>query len=188
MTNENTDADRRAYSVAFATCSNAATVAMTVQLSVQEEDRLRDLLGSLQDYGLILPPAFAAASDAFGFPDAVDLVRHALGATFVDAALFSGGRPGSGSDPDPVAAMPVWPFEPERAGPDVLVSSARLWGVDLFVEALRVEDDEEAAPVPAVRERYARWVAAAGAGLAVRPVRLPGRPGCYAVFAAAAPN
>ena len=168
--------------------TQADVAALRRRLSAQEKDRLRDLLGSLQDYGLILPPAFAAASDAFGFPDAVDLVRQAVGPIFVDAALFSGGRPGPGSDPDPVAAMPVWPFEPERAGSDVLVSSARLWGVDLFVEALRVEDDEEAAPVPAVRERYARWLAAAGAELAVRPVRLPGRPGSYAVFAAAAPN
>ena len=188
MTNENTDADRKPYSVAFATCSSAATVAMTVQLSTEEGDRLRDLLGSLQDYGLILPPAFATASDAFGYRDAVDLVRQAVGGTLVDAALFSGGRPGPGSDPDPVAAMPVWAFEPECAGSDVLVSSARLWGVDLFVEALRVEDDEEAAPVAAVRQRYARWLAAAGAQLAVRPVRLPGRTGSYAVFAASAPN
>ena len=68
-----------------------------------------------------------------------------------------------------------------------LVSSARLWGVDLFVEALRVEDDEEATPVPAARERYARWFAA-GVGLAIRPVRLPGRPGSNAVSAAAAPT
>ena len=118
---------------------------------------------------------------------ALDLVRRAVGAHFVDAALSAGGRPGPGSDPDPVAAMPVWAFEPECDEADVLISSARLWGVDLLVEALRVEDDEDAAPVAAVRDRYARWIAAAGAGRAVRPSRLPGRPGHYAVFAAAAP-
>ena len=114
-------------------------------------------------------------------------MRHAVGAHFVDAALSAGGRPGPGSDPDPVAAMSVWPFEPECRGSDVLLSSARLWGTDLLVEALRVEGEGEGAPVPAVRARYDRWLAAAGSGRPVRPVRLPGRPGSYALFAAAAP-
>ena len=54
-------------------------------------------------------------------------------------------------------------------------------------EADRLEDEEEASPVPSVRERYVRWQAAAGAARAVRPVRLPGHPGAYAVFAASAP-
>lgn len=112
-------------------------------------------------------------------------MRQAVGGRFVDAALSAASRPGLGSDPDPIAAMPVWAFESDRCGPDVMLSSARLWGTDLLVEALRVEDD--AAPVAAVRARYNRWLAAAGSGRFLRPVRLPGRPGSYALFAAAAP-
>jgi hypothetical protein len=44
--------------------------------------------------------------------------------------------------------MPVWPFEPEGGGGDALLSSARLWGVDLLVEALRVADDDDPTPMP----------------------------------------
>lgn len=83
--------------------------------------------------------------------------------------------------------MPVWAFKPGAEGDDVLVSSARLWNSDLLLEALRVEEDDEPVPVPAVRERYDRWVNAAGAGRLVRATRVPGFSGAYAIFAAAAP-
>jgi hypothetical protein len=76
--------------------------------------------------------------------------------------------------------MPVWAFEPEGGSDDVLVSSARLWGTDLFVEALRVEDDDHPEPVATVRERFARWITAAGQGETLKTVRLPGRHGAYA--------
>jgi hypothetical protein len=56
-------------------------------------------------------------------------------------------------DPVPAAAMPVWRFEPEGGSEDALLSSATLWGVDILVEALRVEDDDDPAPVPSVRYR-----------------------------------
>ena len=83
--------------------------------------------------------------------------------------------------------MQVWAFEPEAGNPDVLLSSARLWGADLLVEALRVAGDDDPTPVPSVRTRFARWAEAAGAGRALSPVRLPGRDGSYVVFAASAP-
>lgn len=177
----------RLYSVAFTNLHIATTTAMSVRLSPTELDRLQDLLGSLQDYGLILPPTFACVPAPFGFQEAVELIRRAVGGHFVIAALTAGGRPGPGSDPDPIAAMPVWPFEPECRGADVLLSSARLWGTDLLVEALRVGGDDEAAPMPAVRARYDRWLAAAGSGRPPRLLQLPGRDGSYALFAAAAP-
>ena len=84
--------------------------------------------------------------------------------------------------------MPVWPFEPEGGSGDVMLSSATLWGVDLLVEALRVEDDDDPTPVPAVRDRFRRWADAAGHGGKLKTTRLPGRSGCYLLFAAAAPG
>jgi hypothetical protein len=68
---------------------------------------------------------------------------------------------------------------------DVLLSSATRWNVNLLVEALRVEDDDD--PVPAVREHFHRWVAAADSGTTLATSRLPGRDGSYVIFAAAAP-
>jgi hypothetical protein len=74
--------------------------------------------------------------------------------------------------------MPVWAFEPEKGGSDdVLLSSARLWGADLLVEALRVEGDDDPAPVPSVQDRFARWANAAGQRRELSTVRLPGRDG-----------
>jgi hypothetical protein len=67
-------------------------------------------------------------------------------------------------DPAPATIMPVWAFEPQGPTDDVLISSARLWGSELFVEALRVEEDDVPVPVPSVHWRFARWVAAAGTG------------------------
>jgi hypothetical protein len=84
--------------------------------------------------------------------------------------------------------MPVWPFELEGGSADVLVSSARLWDVDVLVEALRVEDDDDPTPAPSVRDRYRRWADAAGHDGKLKTTRLPGREGCFVVFAAAAPG
>jgi hypothetical protein len=65
------------------------------------------------------------------------------------------------------------------------ISNVRLWGTDLFVEALRVEDDDHPEPVATVRERFARWITAASQGEKLKTVRLPGRDGAYVIFAAA---
>jgi hypothetical protein len=71
--------------------------------------------------------------------------------------------------------MSGWAFEPEGPTDDVLFSSARLRDSDLFVEALRVEDaTTPPVPVPSVRDRFARWVAAAGITPALKTTRLPG--------------
>ena len=80
----------------------------------------------------------------------------------------------TGSDPRPDAVMTGWPVESGRGGGDVLLSSARLWGVDLLLEALRVEGEDDPELALAVRERFAR----------VATVRLPRR---YAVFTSPAP-
>jgi len=84
--------------------------------------------------------------------------------------------------------MPVYAFEPEGGSEDALLSSATLWNGDLLVEALRIEGDDDPTPVPSVRDRFDRWVGAAGAGRKLATTRLPGRGGSYVLFAAAAPE
>jgi hypothetical protein len=83
--------------------------------------------------------------------------------------------------------MPVWPFEPVGGSVDALLSSARVWGTDLLVEALLVEGDEDPTPAPSVRDRFRRRADAAGHGGRLKTTRLPGRGGWYVLFASAAP-
>ncbi len=56
-----------------------------------------------------------------------------------------------------------------------------VWNGNLLVDALRVVDDDPT-PVPSVRDRFGRWVRAAGAGPGLATVRLPGRGGSYVLF------
>jgi hypothetical protein len=160
---------------------------LAADLTAHEERRLRGLLGALRDAGIILTASLEPALPGCGFAEAVEDLRGSIGAHLVGTALAWSDCPVPGPDPEPAAVMPVWAFEPEDGSDDVLISSARLWGTDLFVEALRVEDDDHPEPVPSVRERFTRWIAAAGQGETPMTVRLPGRDGAYVIFAAAAP-
>ena len=175
-----------ATSVAFVNCHDASTFGRVVHVTAHERDRLRDLLRGLQEFGLILAPSLEPARPAYGFGDVVGHLEASFGAHILQAALPSEAGFVPGSDQPPVAVMPVWAFEPEAGSEDVLLSSARLWGADLLLEALRLDGEEDAQPVAAVRQRFERWAAAAGGRAEVAPVRLPGRSGSYAVFASPA--
>jgi hypothetical protein len=176
----------RPTTVAFVNCHNATTFGRTVHMTAYEERRLRGLLTALHDAGLILRASFAPALPGYGYPDAVEGLRTSVGAHIVDA-LVGADRTEPDREPNPVAIMPVWTFEPEVGSEDALLSSARLWNTDLLVEALRVEDADDPVPVRSVRSRFDRWAAAAGKGDKLKTVRLPGRDSSYVVFAAAAP-
>ena len=183
----NDTAAPRPIAVAFTSCHDASTFGRTVWMTPAETARLRGLLAALQGWGVLLRAAVEPAVPGYGFDQAVGHLRASLGDHVVRAALAAAeAGPCSSSDPWPAAVMPVWAFEPEGRGEDVLLSSARLWGVDLLLEALRVEGDDDPQPVSAVRERFGRWIAAAGRHQGVHPVRLPGRGGSYAVFASPA--
>ena len=176
----------RPTTVAFVNCHNATTFGRTVHMTAYEERRLRGLLTALCDAGLILRASFAPALPDYGYSEAVEQLRGSIGAHIVDA-LIGGDRVEPDREPAPAAVMPVWTFEPEGPTDDVLLSSAKLWNTDLLVEALRVEDDDDPAPLPSVRDRFDRWANAAGQGGKLKTVRLPGRDGSYVIFAAAAP-
>jgi hypothetical protein len=63
----------------------------------------------------------------------------------------------------------------------VLLSSGALFSVNLLVEAPRVEDGDHSVPVPALRERFQRGIAATGAGQTLGTPRLPGRDGSFVI-------
>src|SRR5271166_2326065 len=134
-------ADARPTTVAFVNCFSGRTFGRAVYLTQDEERRLRNVLAALRDYGFILEASFEPALPGYGFADVADHLLATIGSPIADAALAATARSVPAIDPAPAAVMPVWPFEPEGGGGDALLSSARLWGVDLLVEALRVEDD-----------------------------------------------
>ena len=178
-------ATARPTTVAFVNCFDATTFGRTVHMTADEERRLRNVLAALRDYGFILEASIEPALPGYGYGDVADHLRATIGSPIADAALAAVERCVPATDPPPVAVMPVWEFHPDGGSGDVLLSSARLWGTDLLVEALRVEDDP--VPVPAVRERFRRWTDAAGQAERLKAARLPGRDGFYVLFAAAAP-
>jgi hypothetical protein len=179
--------DARPTGIAFVQCFDGTTFCRIVYMTAREERRLRGLLAAIHGAGLILRASYAEPFPGSGYEAVVDDLRQSIGAHIVDAFLTSGGGGSASREPPPAAVMPVWAFEPEGDGEDVLVSSARLWGSDLLVEALRVEDDDDSQPVASVRNRFLRWADAAGGRAVLKTTRLPGRDGSYVIFAAAAP-
>jgi hypothetical protein len=153
MNNTSDAADARPVTIAFVNCFDATTLGRTVHLTPDEERRLRNVLAALRDYGFILEASFERALPGCGYADVADHLRATIRTPIADAALAAAERSVPATDPAPAAVMPVWPFEPDPGNEDVLLSSARLWGVDLLVEALRVEDDDDPTPVPSVRDR-----------------------------------
>jgi hypothetical protein len=176
----------RPTTVAFVNCFDATTFGRLVYLTAREKRRLRNVLAALHDFGHILCGSLEPALPALRFAEVIDHLRASVGEPLANAALASAERSFRSTEPEPAALMPVWAFEPDGGSEDVLLSSATLWNVNLLVEALRVEDEDDPVPVPAVRERFARWVAAAGSGPTLATSRLPGRDGSYVIFAAAA--
>ena len=64
-------ASARPTTVAFVTCFDATTFGRTVRLTADEEQRLRNVLAALRDYGFILaasiepaPPGYKSFADA----------------------------------------------------------------------------------------------------------------------------
>ncbi len=180
-------ATARPTTVAFVNCFRATTFGRTVHLTADEARRLRNVLAALRDYGFILEASIEPALPGYGYGDFADHLRATIGSPIADAALAAVERSVRATDPPPAAVMPVWAFEPDEGSEDVLLSSARLWGTDLLVEALRVEDEEDPVPVPSVRGRFRRWADAAGQRERLKAARLLGHDGCYAIFAASTP-
>ncbi len=189
MKNDSTRATRPVR-VAFLNCSDATVFAAELGLSREEEERVATLLGWLQDAGaLLLPKQATPLADTFD--GLVAHLRGTVGATLVEAGLTAGAPRAPSSGGAPVAVMPIWPFEPEGedpADPDVLLSSGRLWGADVLIEALRVGGPDNPVPVVTVRSRFDRWARAGGGGRLRAAVQPPGRTDWYVLGAISAPG
>ena len=185
MTNQHPSNELRPGCVAFVQCNTAITFGQVVHMDKHEELCLTNFLATLQDAGLVLRPCLSPGLPGWTFAEVVAHLRWAVGGHLIDAFLAGTNRLEPGAEPAAVA--PVWPFDREGVNDDIMVSSARLWGVDLLVEALRVRDENDPVPVPSVAGRFALWAAAAEGGSGrLRTTRLPGHCGNYVVFAAAA--
>jgi hypothetical protein len=187
MTTDSTRATRPVR-VAFLNCFDATLFFADVQLSADDGTRLAAVLGWLQDAGMLLLPVPQGASDCSDLASVLAILRAAFGDQVVEAFLAAGRDLPRANRPAPTAVMPIWPFEPEGGGSrDVLVGSGRVWGADVLLEALRVDDPDSAEPMPAVRSRFDRWVGAAGGQRTRAVIHPPGEDGCYVLAGMAAP-
>ena len=187
---EHVTANAVAKRIAFLNCFDAKLFVADVEMSEADDIQFTSALEWLCEAGIILLPTADPAPGPIG---AVDVLRHlrvALGDLFVDAALGADPTRPAGAAVQPVAVMPVLPFEAEGDDPgdrDVLLSSGRLWGVDVLLEALRVDGPDNLVPIPAVRPRFERWVRAAGGSTLRAAIHPPGEAGCYFLAAVAPP-
>jgi hypothetical protein len=179
----------RPVRVTFLNCGNATLFSAEVLMCREDEVRLGTLLSWLQDAGALLLPQ-PAADGPGTFDGVLAHLRGTLGAPLVEAGMAADGARAPTSGGAPKALMAVWPFESEGedpGDPDILLSSGRLWGVDVLIEALRVDGPDHPVPVRAVRPSYDRWVKAGGGGRLRVAVQPPGRVDWYVLGAISAP-
>ena len=178
----------RPVRVAFLNCFDATLFSADVHLSREDEARLTALLAWLQDAGILILPKPPRGWCGSNFSAVIAHLRGAVGAHVVEAGLAAGPALPNATRSPPAAVMPIWPFEPEgSSGRDILVSSGRLWGVDILLEAFRVDDPDSPESVSAVRSRFDRWVWAAGGRRLRAVIHPPGEEGCYILAAMTAP-
>ena len=176
--------------IAFLNCFDAKLFVADVEMSEADDIQFISALEWLCEAGIILLPTVDPTPSPIGAVDVLHHLRGAVGDLFVDAALSADPTRPAGTAVQPAAVMPVWPFEAEGDDPgdrDVLLSSGRLWGVDVLLEALRVDGPDNPVPVPAVRPRFERWIRAAGGGTPRSAIHPPGEAGCYFLAAVAPP-
>ena len=179
----------RPVRVAFLYCFSATFFSADIPMCREDEVRLARLLCWLQDVGALLLPR-PAAEDADTFDGVVAHLEKKFGSPFIIAGMAAGAGRAPMSGGSPVAIMPIWRLEPERNDPgdhNVLLSSGRLWGGDVMIEALRVDGPDHPVPVLEVRPRYDRWVRAGGGERLRVAVQPPGWTGWYVLGALSAP-
>ncbi len=128
--------------VGFVRCLDGKLQFHQSAASASEISSLRMLLDGLEQLGLIHGPVLMPAPPAGTAASLIQDLRQDLGEIAVDAVLDAGTQGIGRKEPPPATIAPVWPFEPAVDGDDgVLVSSLRLYGVDLKLEARRADPD-----------------------------------------------
>ncbi len=144
-------------------------------MTADETERLRRLLAALRESRV--PAARQRRTRAAGLRLRRRRRRPAasVGAHIVDAR--AGRAPPTNGRRRPAARRRDAGLGIRSRRPAIRTSSdsARLWGADLFVEALRVADDDDPAPMPSVRTRFAQGRRRRAPVGPLSPVRLSGR-------------
>lgn len=173
---------RRDHLVGFVMSHNGELHISRAWLSPGEARSLLRLLSGLAEVGLIILPKVQVSP----WEEGAAAVRADVAAYATEplVAAVEAVQAGRASKPDqPAAVMPVWPFAPDPEQPEVLLGSGQLWGVDVYLEALPVEDDDLPVPMASVAERFETWRRAAGGERPLATIRLPGRGDAYVLFA-----
>jgi hypothetical protein len=189
MTEDETKA-MRATRIAFLNCNDAALHVADVKLTEEERARVRAALAWLEHSGIVLVPRQHQGAAVRTYDVLLATLQASVGDLAFQAALGAEPREPMGEQAAPCAVMTVWKLEPEGddvEDRDVLLGSGRLWGIDLLIEALRVEEPDDPLPAKTVRPRLERWVKAAGGGSLRKACRPPGEDGWYAVAAISSP-
>lgn len=176
------DEGRVDHLVGFLMSHNGELHISRAWLSSSEAWSLLRLLSGLAEVGLIILPKVLATPLEEG-PAAVRAVVAAYATEPLIAAVEAVQAGHAFRLDQPSAVMPVWPFAPDPGQPEVLLGSGQLWGVDVYLEALPVEDDDLPVPKASVVGRFEAWRRAVGGDRPPATLRLPGRGDAYVLFA-----
>lgn len=147
------------YLLAFVRCLDGKILA-SLATGAEDADlnHLRLVLDGLEDLGAIHGPIIQPLFSSVPLATVFDYLRQTVGELIVDAVIAAGPNAVVPNKVPAATVMPVWPFEPDPGGDDtLLVSSARLYGTDLLLEARRVEAATTSAmtvPIPGQDGEY----------------------------------
>jgi hypothetical protein len=163
---------------------DARTFVTQTHMSPVEGEKLERILDRLADIGAVaLYDPATPMTRADGLDATLGLLQRNLGSCFVDAAAGAARFPFTPT-PGPQTLIALWPFEADPTEPDALAAHGLLFGLPIVFEALRVEDNDLAEPVPSVANRFQAWRSAMQPGATPGTAALPNAEGAYAVYAA----
>ena len=170
------------FLVSFIQLYNAASVAACVILTPDQAVKVSLLLLDLEAANVITAPSVVVKSRALD----LDQFRALLGSgldEIVVASIEASGEYCRTHLVKPAALMPVWGFDDAGSDASVLEGVGHLWGVDVRLEALRMEDMDLPKPLPGAKARFEAWRKTIGPEHAFATVSLPEREGHYVLVA-----
>ena len=156
--------------------------ASDVMLRPDQKLDFEKVLDRLAAEGLVAVPTLFVSGPPRTLAEVMQVISERLSAPIVEAVQASLAYASTPSPP-PIGVMHVWAFEEVQQGnPDVLVAMGKLWGVDVWIEAIRMEDADLGVVAAGGRAILADR-GGSGPAQACNTVRLPGREADYVLFA-----